>query len=219
MKSIEIRENPYLLKCDYWGEGEWEVPILASTKLNGEGLNFLGCDHILKTEKARFDRTIHFFKDDNKFQSYYYNPEIYVERLAQYRAVVTPDFSLYPEMPLAVQLYGIFMNRWCGAFWQDRGLTVIPSVSWGDKRSFKFCFLGLEKGTDVVVSTVSLRKEKKEKEFMAGYKELIKHVEPEHVYCFGAPFDGMGQKVIQVVYQWREDNSNGRKRKTGRHIA
>ena len=30
-------------------------------------------------------------------------------------------------------------NRWGGAYWQSSGLTVIPTISWGDERSFEFC--------------------------------------------------------------------------------
>ena len=44
-------------------------------------------------------------------------------------------------MPLALQIESVFKNRWCGAYWQSKGLKVIPTVSWGDERSFDFCFM------------------------------------------------------------------------------
>jgi len=37
-----------------------------------------------------------------------------VETLKKYRAVLTPDFSMYLEMHPVMQLYNTFRNRWVG---------------------------------------------------------------------------------------------------------
>ncbi len=34
------------------------------------------------------------------------------------------DFSMYTEMPVALQLYNCFRNRWTGAYLQQNGITV-----------------------------------------------------------------------------------------------
>lgn len=62
-----------------------------------------------------------------------------------------PDFSMYSDLPLAIQIYNTFRRRWCGAFWQEQGLNVIPSVCWGTSESYDFCFEGIEKGSIVAV--------------------------------------------------------------------
>ena len=37
------------------------------------------------------------------------------------------------------------MNRAVGAYLQEQGLNVIPNIRWQDKRSYDFCFDGVEK--------------------------------------------------------------------------
>ncbi len=58
------------------------------------------------------------------------DPQQYIEMLRPYKAVLTPDFSMYIEMPLALQLFNTFRNRWCGAYFAEKGLRVVPTVSW-----------------------------------------------------------------------------------------
>ncbi len=81
------------------------------------------------------------------------NPDNDIEKLSRYRAVLSPDFSMYLEIAPVMQLYNVFRNRWCGAYWASKGLRVIPTVNWGDESTFDFCFEGIEKGSVVAVST------------------------------------------------------------------
>lgn len=101
-------------------------------------------------------------------------------------------------MPVAVQIHQIFKNRWCGAFFQSRGLKVIPSLVWGEADTFWFCFDGVDEGSVVAVSTVGMRTEKQL--FMAGYKEMLRRIKPKAVICYGEPFEEMEGKLIHVDY-------------------
>lgn len=82
---------------------------------------------------------------------------------------------------------------------QSNGIHVIPSVVWGEADTFGFCFDGIEKGSVVAVSTVGVRNEKDY--FMAGYRELMKRIEPTAVICYGKPFEEMTGNVIHVSYE------------------
>ncbi len=73
--------------------------------------------------------------------------------LKQYRAVLTPDYSMYTDMNPTIQLYNTFRNRWVGAYFKENGIKVIPTVSWGLENTFDFCFNGIDKGSIVAVST------------------------------------------------------------------
>ncbi len=42
-------------------------------------------------------------------------------------------------MASVLQLYNVFRNRWCGAYWASQGLRVVPTVNWGDETTFDFC--------------------------------------------------------------------------------
>ena len=52
-----------------------------------------------------------------------------------------------------MQRYNTFRNRWVGAYLTNKGIRVIPTISWGLENTFDFCFNGIEKGSTVAVST------------------------------------------------------------------
>lgn len=158
----------------------------------------MGFDRIGTKKAGNEDKTIHFFIDDNKISIVYDNPHKYMERLARFNAVLTPDFSLYTDMPIALQINNVFKNRWCGAFWQDYGLNVIPTVSWSDSKSYDFCFLGIEKKSIVAISTLGVKKEKEN--FMNGYNEMLERLNPEIILCYDKPFPEMKGNVIYINY-------------------
>ena len=51
---------------------------------------------------------------------------------------------MYLEMATVMQLYNVFRNRLCGAYWASKGIRVVPTVNWGDESTFDFCFEGIE---------------------------------------------------------------------------
>lgn len=105
---------------------------------------------------------------------------------------------MYTEMPVAVQIYQTFKNRWCGAYFQSKGLKVIPSLVWGEADTYWFSFDRIDEGSVVAVSTVGMRTEKAL--FMAGYQEMLRRLKPKAVICYGDPFDEMDGKLIPVDY-------------------
>ena len=70
-----------------------------------------------------------FFLYDYRFERVWKNPEADIEKLSRYRAVLSPDFSMYLEMAPVMQMYNVFRNRWCGAYWASKGIRVIPTVN------------------------------------------------------------------------------------------
>lgn len=122
-----------------------------------------------------------------------------MEKLRQYKAVLTPQYSLYAEMPITLQIYNTFQNCWVGAYLQSNGITVIPTMCWEEPQSFWFCFDGVEIGSFVAVSTVGVRKEKTL--FMQGYEEMLKRLQPESIICYCEPFEEMKGNIITVDYE------------------
>ena len=116
-------------------------------------LRLIGFNRTHLEDEKNLDWMVHFFLYDYKFERVWKEPDRDIERLRRYRAVLTPDFSMYLEMNPIMQLYNTFRNRWCGAYFQSEGLRVIPTVNWGDENTSDFCFLGIPKGSTVAVST------------------------------------------------------------------
>lgn len=110
-----------------------------------------------------------------------------------------PDYSTYSDMNYWRQMESVAHSRWVGAFWQGQGLMVIPTISWSDRRSFDFCFDGIEKHSVVAIGMIGCKKSKQE--FMHGYNEMLCRIEPNAIICFGTPFSEMEGFLIQVDYR------------------
>ena len=132
---------------------------------------------------------LHFFLSDYRFEIVWNRPQQTLSALSRFGALLAPDFSLYRDWPLVAQQWNVYRNRWCGAFWQSRGLTVIPTVSWSTAASFDFCFLGLPRRSVVAVATVGLRWRQDgaaRSLFLAGFRELVRRLHPSRVLCYGS---------------------------------
>lgn len=136
--------------------------------------------------KPDYGKIVHFFVDDHEFERVWNNPRRYVKMLQKFPGVFSPDFSLWMEYPLVVQMWNTYRNRLIGAFWQSQGIPVIPTIGWSDERSFEFSFLGVEKGSDVAISTRGATHTNGEMDgFMNGYEEMVKQIKPSKIIVYG----------------------------------
>lgn len=195
MKSVDFRNDPMFLRNQFVRDGTFEMPVIKKTKLDLETIELIGYD---KLNEGQTDKIVHFFLDDYKFEILWKDPEPRIEKLKEYRAILSPQFSMYTEMPVAVQIYQVFKSRWCGAYFQSKGLKVIPSLVWGEADTFWFSFDGVNEGSVVAVSTVGMRTEKQL--FLAGYKEMLRRIKPKAIICYGDPFEEMEGKLIVIDY-------------------
>ena len=130
--------------------------------------------------------TAHFFLDDYRFERCWKSPDSQIEELQKYQGVLSPDFSLYTNYPEAMQIWQVYRNRWCAAYWQSLGIKVIPTVGWSDSNSFKYAFLGIENNSTVAVSTVGiLNNEISKMLFEDGFKEMIQQINPKNILLYG----------------------------------
>lgn len=162
----------------------------------------------------------HFYYDDYKFIKAWREPDFYVDRLREFKAVVSPDFSLYTDFPIALQILSCYRRQWCGAYWQSLGIDVIPDVVWGGKESFEFCFDGIPKHSTVAVSTVGVKRDpdwnnNARQLFRDGYNEMLKRLEPTTILFYGDMIDGLDGNIIRVpsYYEERREELNERRRR------
>ena len=195
MTSDEFRNDPMFLRNQFDGDGVFEIPRIKKDEINLEKIALIGYDKLNENET---EKIVHFFLDDYKFEVMWNDPEPRVERLKKYRAVLSPNFSLYNEMPLSLKVFNTFRSRWCGAYLQSNGLKVIPTIAWGEPNTFWFCFDGIPEGSVVAVSTLGVRTEKTL--FLQGYDEMLRKLKPNTVICYGTPFAEMKGKIIEVDY-------------------
>ena len=198
---FENQERMQFPADNYYG-----IPSMAMTKTTGDKfLRFM--DYNLTDDHG--DYIAHFYYDDYKFIEAWRNPDKYIEKLKQFKAVISPDFSLYTDFPRALQILSCYRRQWCGAYWQSQGLDVIPDVVWGDKESFNYCFEGIPKGGTVAVSSVGVKNDKEwngdnAEMFKDGYDEMLNRLKPKKILYYGDMIDGLKGDIIQIPSYYAE---------------
>ena len=138
------RHKQELIRNEFETAGKYQIPLIRKQDIDLDTINLIGYSDTKRDDKENAYKTVHFFTYDWFFDKVYENAADLAEKLRQYYALLSPDFSMFTDMPKALQIYSVFKNRWCGAYWQSLGLRVIPTISWGDESSFEFCFDGVE---------------------------------------------------------------------------
>ncbi len=152
-----------------------------------------------KTSKEK-NVGIHFYLDDYQFERVWNNKEKYIDILKQYQCILSPDFSLYMDMPMPMKIWNIYRSRAIGQYYQEQGIKVIPTISWAEKETFEFCFDGIPKGSIVSISTIGVKQNKEAfKIWKQGVDELIKRINPSTILIYGGKVD-YDYKDIKVIY-------------------
>lgn len=199
MTSLEMRKNQLFMRNEYETTGKWQIPFIQKQVIDTSNLSLIACSDTRSNDNAENKRCgVHFFVDDYRFSGIYNDPEKSLAKLSQYAFLLTPDYSTYSDMNLWRQLESVAHSRWVGAFWQSKGLKVIPTISWGDARSYGFCFDGVEQNSVVAVGMIGCKHNKLA--FMRGYNAMLDRLLPSAIICFGKPFDDMDGNIIAVDY-------------------
>lgn len=163
--------------------GFYQMPMLRACKTVPSEL--IGFNYMLTTP-PRKGLGIHFYLDDYQFERVWNDPQTYCDSLADFDYVLTPDFSLYLDMPMALKIWNIYRSRLIGQLLQDMGVNVIPTLSWAEDSTFQFCFDGIEPGGVVSVSTIGVKRDEAAKGiWKEGMDEAMRRLTPSTVIVYG----------------------------------
>ena len=187
----------------------WQMPIIAREDYIPQRL--IGFNYA-KTSKDK-NCGIHFFVDDYQFERVWTSPEKYVGILEKYQCILSPDFSLYMDMPMPMKIWNIYRSRQIGAYYQRQGITVIPTLSWAEPDTFRFCFQGIERGSVVAVSTVGVKRNAEARQIWTqGMDAALDAIKPSAVLLYGGAldYDFKGVKTVEYKNEVTEDWKDGR---------
>ena len=174
----------------------WQMPIIENDDFIPSDL--IGFNYAKSSDNKKCG--IHFYVDDYQFERVWNYPEKYIEILEQYECILSPDFSLYLDMPMPMKIWNIYRSRVIGQYFQKRGINVIPTISWAEKETFSFCFLGIPKGSIVSISTIGVKQDPNALQIWRdGVDEMIKQIEPKTILVYGGKLD-YDFKDIEVIY-------------------
>ena len=110
--------------ADY--EGTIELPkISTSNYLPKKVITF---SKAMSRSCYDFDCWVMFYEHDRKFERLWRNPKQYLEKLKKFKGIISPDFSLYRNMPLVMQMWNTYRNRALSVWLQNNGIEIIPNV-------------------------------------------------------------------------------------------
>lgn len=165
--------------------GKYGIPALEPCDFEPENLAAWH-DPKGRQEAANGLGAIHFFLDDYRFERVWTAPDKTLGRIEEVGAALTPDFSLWRDMPVACQIWQTYRSRWCGVYWQHNGFKVIPTVSWAEPETYEWAFEGLPENASVAFSTVGIIKDQLALElFCDGLEALLASKKPRLLLVYG----------------------------------
>lgn len=120
--------------------------------------------------------------------------------LSPFQCVLTPDFSLYADMPLAQQMHNVYRSRLIGAYCQRHGMSVIPTLQWSTPESYSFAFEGLPKHSVLAASTLGVLNDRCALAlWRRGMDEAINRLDPRLVLLYGKPVSGFDWESVGLL--------------------
>ena len=199
-KSCKDVFNAFLVETATYA-GEFEFPCLEATfDIPNKLISFSKC-----LSCKDYNHWVHFYEDDYLFERIWSKPKEYLETLKKYNGVILPDFSLYRDMPLAMQVWNIYRSRAIGFWLQINGVKVIPNIRFGDRRTYHICCDGIEKHCVIAIGSHGNIKIRQDREiFLKGIDVVVNRLQPTTIVIYGsAPqkyfkkYEDAGIKIVQ----------------------
>lgn len=178
--------NLGLIDYDSLTDDFWQMPTIHKTDFIPNDL--IGFNYAKTSENKNCG--IHFYIDDYQFERVWNKPDDYTDILMDYDCILSPDFSLYMDMPMPMKIWNIYRSRFIGNYYQNQGIKVIPTISWAEPATFEFCFRGIPKGSVVSISTIGVKRDQDALNvWRDGVTEMIKQIEPSAILVYGGKLD------------------------------
>lgn len=176
-------------------------PIIKKEDFNDNNWNetYLCNFKNIKYSKQKNKSIVIMFNYDNVINKFWDDPFMFLPKLLEFKAICTPDYSVYPNMNKNDIRYNVYRNRWIGCMLQEKGFKVIPTIQWALEDTYDICFSGVEKGSVVIISTLGCLNQKNI--FLKGFNEMKKQIEPSLIIVFGKMIEGMTGTFLQYDYK------------------
>jgi hypothetical protein len=133
---------------------------------------------------------VHFYEDDTSFERLWNRPNTYLPILKKFKGVISPDFSVYRDMPLVMQQWNIYRSRALGHWLQENGVPVIPNIRFSDERTFELSCAGICKHGVIAIGSHGRVKLLTERTYFEnGLRYVIEKLEPTTIVVYGAAPD------------------------------
>ena len=212
-KPSDIKDvfGAFLLEGAEFSKGKYDMPAVR-TNIDGLPKQLMSYQRVGNSQQPIPPGTaLHFYVYDYLFDGEHgiwnslirgveFKHGFNLQKLQGFDYIIVPDFSLYLDMPMAMQIWNIYRSRVVAYALQQLGYKVIINVRWTDENSYEFCFEGIEYGSVVAVGSYGCSKEKVDITlFNAGLEEMIKRIRPSVIIFYGTVKEST--KIILERYE------------------
>ena len=145
------------------------------------------------------DSLVLMFQNDKRLERLWNHPLKYVPLLGSARAVLTPDYSIYPTMNYDAVRNNVYRNRYLGCLWQIYRIRIIPTIQWSLPCWDDICFSGVENNSVVAVSTIGCQEHPQD--FLRGYQEMMQRLSPTLVIVYSMMIPGIYGNIFHIDYK------------------
>ena len=174
-----------LVYARFDGCGEYDLPNMYPVHIdNLQDIPLQGFNYALKEQHPE-NIGVHFFLHDYQFERVWKYPDRYTECLSKFAFVLSPDFSPYADIPKSLKIFNIYRKMWCGRYWQEHGMKVIPTITWGNDEDLEWCLDGVPKHSAIAISTMGEGRWGNFKALKANWQRILNKLEPETILLYG----------------------------------
>ncbi len=202
MNNNKYRNFLVARECpDGFGKSIMGIPRMRKINIPNEVINSLKYASYsnMSSVKDKASTMLTGFQFDYTINRYWNDPLRYIKYIKDFLCVATPDFSAYTNMDEIEIAHNVYKNRWIGCWWQSLDINCIPTISWANEDTYKYCFAGVEKGSDVIISTISNSNSKDN--FLKGYNKMLEVIEPKTIFVKGNLIDGMVGNIVNIKFK------------------
>ena len=165
--------------------GPEQIPVIQPSSWHDLPGRLCAFDKLRAVQNPE-DALVHGYRADHVLEPIARRPSSFVNRFRNFAGLITPDFSVYRNMPRCERIYHTRVARGVGAYFQSRGLLIVPNVRWADRLDFDYCFLGLPVNAVVAISAHGCSRTSEDRHhFREGLNALLDVLEPKSVLVHG----------------------------------
>lgn len=163
-------------------DGDYEIPCVKTAPMIPSRL----IPFSKAISEKDYSGFVVFYEQDERFEALWNHPNRYLQILKRFDGVITPDYSLYCDMPLAMQIWNTYRGKAIGAWLNDNGVSTIPNVRWSDERTYDLACLGIEKNSVIAIGSHGCIKcPESRRMFFKGFEQIIRKLMPKTIIIYG----------------------------------
>lgn len=185
LRLIRGTISPYIFG-DYEQEGSLYLPKSKAVNITLPP-RFVSCDEAKNTTDPTLG--IHHFVYDDRLSSVWRNPIAHIKCYSHFSCTLGVDFSMFNEQEaIPISLMNLIKNRFMTCGFQQHGLTVIPTFSFGHPALEPFWYDGIPEESQVAICNIIIGKTQAERELRQyAIEGLVRRKHPTMLIVYGRP--------------------------------